>query len=279
MDKYVLVDYLSNLSNVICETFRSTKRIKLKSFDVSPHYIIFGASSGGIYIFKRKPCEFLRLIPSKEGPTIQVGISSNEKHLAIASSKGLVIILENFFIDGNFTSLVYNEHEGNTVTAMKWHGNDLYCGDDVGKISVFTMTSLLTKTIFQTSSATLMQMDSSIIQIDAYKNYLLISTRTRSYLCNTEKEQYKQIGKKLRDGTFGACFSCINSTHPSDTPQSVRGVYKTIEEDEDFDSNACNTDAKIYCARPGSRLWEANFEASVLLTHQFGSSLVQKPSK
>ncbi|KAG5864416.1 hypothetical protein JTB14_030732 [Gonioctena quinquepunctata] len=38
-------------------------------------------------------------------------------------------------------------------------------------------------------------------------------------------------------------------------------------------------DAKIYCARPGSRLWEANFEASVLLTHQFGSSLVQKPSE
>ncbi|XP_023029038.2 WD40 repeat domain-containing protein pink isoform X1 [Leptinotarsa decemlineata] len=277
MDRYVLVEYSSTLNAVICETFKSMQRIKLMSFDVSLHYIIFGASSGGIYIFKRKPCEFLRLIPSKEGPTIQVGISLNEKNLAVASSRGLVIIFENFFVDGNIRPLVYNEHEGNNITVMKWHGNDLYCGDDVGKVSVVAITSLLTKTIFQTPSTILMHLDSSITQIDTYKSYLLISTKTRTYLCNTEKEQFKQIGKKLRDGNFGACFSNDKIIQPLESYHPVGGGYKTIKEGEDFSSPLSDT-TKIFCARPGSRLWEANFEGSVLVTYQFRHSFDQEPS-
>lgn len=57
-----------------------------------------------------------------------------------------------------------------------------------------------------------MELDSAIVQIDTYRYYLLISTKTRTYLCDTEREQYKQIGKKLRGGNFGACFLNTDKT-------------------------------------------------------------------
>ncbi|CAH1996238.1 unnamed protein product [Acanthoscelides obtectus] len=255
---------------------------QLTSFSICNSCIIFGASSGGIYIFKRSPCQFLKLIPSKEGSASQIDISKNEKNLAVATSKGIIIIVENF-IDNNINiPLIYNEHERSTVTAMKWCGDNLHIGDSSGKISVFTLTSILTKTIFQTPSAVLMQLDSSIIQIDAYSNFLLISTNTRTYLCNTEKEQYKQIGKKLRDGPFGACFLNTASTEclaTCDRASGVSGIFRTVTEtdNEYFSSSIINPDVKIYCARPGVRLWEADFGANVLVTHQLRNSLNQKP--
>lgn len=60
-------------------------------------------------------------------------------HLAVANSKGLVVILENFFIDLTIRPYVQNDHEGNTLTNMSWYGSELYSGDNYGKVSVFTL--------------------------------------------------------------------------------------------------------------------------------------------
>ncbi|XP_057653232.1 BLOC-2 complex member HPS5 homolog isoform X2 [Diorhabda carinulata] len=278
MEKYLLVEYLSTIKTAISETFKNTQRIKITCFDVSNQYIILGTSSGGIYVFKRSPCEFLKLIPSKEGTTVQIKISANEKNLALASSRGYVIIVENVFVDFNLRPLLYTEHEGNTITVMTWHGNDLYCGDNTGKISVSTISSTLTKAIFQTSSATLMHLDSTIIQIDIYKNYLLVSTKTCTYLCDTEKEQYKQIGKKLRDGNFGGCFSQRDASDYSSKCERTRSTFKTLGEEGNFSGAINNSDGKVYCARPGGRLWVANFEGTVLATYQFKQSFCENPS-
>lgn len=35
-------------------------------------------------------------------------------------------------------------------------------------------------------------------------------------------------------------------------------------------------DVRIFCARPGARLWEAGFDAQVLRTYQFKESLKEK---
>ncbi|XP_026685620.1 uncharacterized protein LOC103517868 [Diaphorina citri] len=51
-----------------------------------------------------------------------------------------------------------------------------------------------------------MQLDSRIVQMSTCHDWLLVSTLTRSYLCDTVHEQYRQIGKKLRDGHYGSCF-------------------------------------------------------------------------
>ncbi|KAJ8911457.1 hypothetical protein NQ315_013561 [Exocentrus adspersus] len=275
MSNYILVEHLTSINSVICDTFKSTKRIKLTCFDVSEEYIVFGASSGGIYIFKREPCEFLKLIPSKEGSAIQIVISPNGKNIAITSLRGLVIILEDF-LDPNVIPLIHSEHEGSTVTAIKWHGNTIYSGDDTGRVAVFFLSNLLT--IFQIPSSILLHLDSKIVQIDTYLNYLLVSTKTRTYLCDTEKECYKQIGRKLRDGNYGACFFNATDDDSSDKYQSFKGIFKTINEDEHLLSPSNINDVKIYCARPGARLWEANFEATVVITHQFRDSLNQCPS-
>lgn len=70
---------------------------------------------------------------------MQVKISSDETHIAIANSKGLVVILENFFNDFIVRPSVQNEHEENTVTTLNWHGNELFSGDNTGKVSVFSL--------------------------------------------------------------------------------------------------------------------------------------------
>lgn len=62
--------------------------------------------------------------------------------MAIASSKGLVIILEDF-LDLNIRPLFHSEHEGTIVTAIKWYGNTIYTGDDMGRVAVFSLSNLL----------------------------------------------------------------------------------------------------------------------------------------
>lgn len=79
-------------------------------------------------------------------------------------------------------------------------------------------------------------------------SFILVSTTTKCILCNKDKEEYKQIGNRPRDGDFGCCFY---------QPESVSEILKT----------------KVYCARPGLRLWECDMEGNVLKTHQLKIAL------
>lgn len=92
-----------------------------------------------------------------------------------------------------------------------------------------------------------MTLDSKIVQLCWLNDYLLVSTLSRCYLCDTVKEQFKQIGHQLRDGLYGACFT------------------------------KSDNNIRIFCARPGSRLWEVNLEAVVHSTHQFKQQLAVPP--
>lgn len=44
---------------------RAFKIFQYTCFNVSKSLIAFGATSGGIYVFNRTPCEFIQLIPNK----------------------------------------------------------------------------------------------------------------------------------------------------------------------------------------------------------------------
>lgn len=79
------------------------------------------------------------------------------------------------------------EHTGTIVTALLWAGNELYAGDAEGRVSV------LAKTVFQPPAALLMQLDSKIVQLDASSGLLLASTLTRCYICDTERECFRQV--------------------------------------------------------------------------------------
>lgn len=74
-----------------------------------------------------------------------MSISPDEKHIAAATTKGLVLLLQNCFEEREANHQQFIEHEGNTITAMKWQHNDVYSGDDRGKISVVTIANLLVR--------------------------------------------------------------------------------------------------------------------------------------
>lgn len=79
----------------------------------------------------------------QEGGVLKIVISPNEKNIALASAKGFIIIVQNFWADITLDYQIYTEHEGLTVTAMKWNHNDLYCGDHTGKVSVISLVNIL----------------------------------------------------------------------------------------------------------------------------------------
>lgn len=128
-----------------------------------------------------------------------------------------------------------------------------------------------------------MSLDSRVCQLDVKGCMLLVSTLTRCYICDTSQEQYRQIGHKLRDGEFGACF-VKREKCPEDVcifSQDFKEVrtYNIVDDNEKFAIGKDLQDTLIYSARPSSRLWEASIDGTVRRTHQFKQVLAKKPMK
>ncbi|XP_072945316.1 BLOC-2 complex member HPS5 homolog [Epargyreus clarus] len=282
---YILQE-LPDITETVTYPIKNVHRIKYTCFDISKSLIAFGATSGGIYVFNRWPCEFVQLIPSKDGPITRLAISADEKYVGFANGKGIVTVIEcDGALSGGNTSAASKEHQGNEVTAMVWSRNILFAGDDIGRVSVLQLQNFIAKTMFHTSSQVIMNLDSRICQLDAKECMLLVSTLTRCYICNTAREQYRQIGQKLRDGEFGACF--VNKEKPVEngtlekTSQDFTEVkqYNIVDDDVAFTVGEEFANTLIYCARPSSRLWEATIDGMVRRTHQFKQTLAKQPMK
>ena len=108
---------------------------------------------------------------------------------------------------------------------------------------------------------------------------------TRCYICDTAQEQFKQIGNKARDGEFGACFllnpmsrdkSPSRASKVDDKNSSRKGTFNLISEPNGVSRD--DESMKIYCARPGCRLWEVTANGVVVKTHQFKEALAIPPS-
>ncbi|XP_050522059.1 uncharacterized protein LOC126894813 isoform X2 [Daktulosphaira vitifoliae] len=228
---------------------KTTQRIKYTCCEVSTNLIVFGASSGGLYVFNRQPCEFVQLLPNKEGLVTQVAISKDEELIGFGTQKGVVCILQKN--DKGLGAKLLNkstEHLGCEITAMEWTSkNQLYFGDNSGKVTSICVSLFVKKVIFQTPPYTKIELDSRIVQINSSDDLLVVSTLTRCYLCDITKEQYRQIGQKPRDGDYGCCIVGRN-------------------------------EKKIFSARPGSRIWEVEINGSVKSTHQLKHSLALPPT-
>ncbi|XP_045504733.1 Hermansky-Pudlak syndrome 5 protein homolog [Colias croceus] len=281
-----LLQELPDITESVNFPIKNIQRIKYTCFDVSKSLIAFGATSGGIYVFNRWPCEFIQLIPNKDGPVTRLAISADEKHIGFANGKGMVTVTEcDQTLSRNYSTTSSKEHLGNEVTAMIWSRNMLFNGDDVGKISVLQLQSFIAKTMFHSSSQTIMSLDSRICQLDTRDCMLLVSTLTRCYICNTAQEQYRQIGQKLRDGEFGACFVTTEKTISNGTSENnVQDItevkkYNIVDDDARFVVGDEFSNTLIYCARPSSRVWEATVDGMVRRTHQFKQVLAKPPIK
>lgn len=151
-----------------------------------------------------------------------------------------------------------------TCTSLYWHYTDkeLYVGDTVGCVSVISLSFFIGRNLMNVQLNPILILDSKIIQIDGFNDYLLVSSLTKTILCNNEREEFKQIGNRPRDGTFGACFSI--DFESLEAQQS----NKTAIDEYEYERLLMNN-VMIYCSRPGMRLWQVDLNGNVLKTHQY----------
>ncbi|KOX77760.1 Hermansky-Pudlak syndrome 5 protein like protein [Melipona quadrifasciata] len=245
---YVLSEY-EEINPLLYKPINSTQRIKYTCFNTSPNYIVLGSTSGSIYLFSRKPCSFIQLIPLSEGAVSCVLISPDEKTIALTTIRGLVCLVALKPMPKLIA--ISSEHIHKQVNCLCWNDNcsELYIGDENGKVSVMVLSIFTVNGMFQAPACTLMNLDSTIVQLSFSSPLLLVSTLTRCYICDTIQEHYKQVGNKARNGEFES---------------------NSKEQDENF--------PQIFCARPGSRLWEVSANGIVMKTHQFKEAFAISPT-
>ncbi|XP_063145458.1 BLOC-2 complex member HPS5 [Candoia aspera] len=252
---------LECLSPLLSALRLDSSRLKCTCIGVSRKWLALGSSGGGLNLIQ-KDCWKQRLfLTHKEGAISCVAFClHDEDYVAVATSQGLVVVWELNQERRGKPERIYvsSEHKGRKVTALCWDTNALrvFVGDHVGKVSVIKINSSKqgkAATAFVMFPIHIITMvDSRVVQLDYLDGRLLISSLTRSYLCDTEREKFWKIGNKERDGEYGACFFPAGKS-------------------------CANQQSLIYCARPGSRMWEVNFEGEVLSTHQFKQLLSSPP--
>ncbi|XP_063859414.1 uncharacterized protein LOC135100446 isoform X2 [Scylla paramamosain] len=242
---------------------------------------------------------------------MQLSISPDEQQVACALSCGMVMVFE---LQQANTQLLTSslEHRGREVTTLIWAfcQPELYIGDASGRVTMLYASKSKTASLFRSSSLHLMTLESSIIQLDYQEGYLLVSTLTHSYVCNTNSETFSQVGTKLRQGEYGSCFCQVNhsgmSSSHTETSEGVEELkasltsstekfglsdcYEAKEEEQayhncDLRKNRPSRTASpmlmshVFCARPGTRIWEADYSGKVLVTHQLKSALIIPPAE
>ncbi|CAN9499389.1 unnamed protein product [Ophioblennius macclurei] len=236
-------------------------RLKCTSLAVSRKWLALGTSAGGLHLIQREGWKQRLILTHKEGSIIQVACCPhNEDFIAVATSQGLVVVWELQLERRGRPDRVSMswEHKGQAITALCWDTSVLrvFVGDSAGKVSYLRAGSSKTGkgatfVIFPVQTVT--TVDSKVVQLGYQDGRLLVSSLSRCYLCDTEKEKFWRVGQKERDGEYGACFF----------PQN-RGLL-------------VGQPPLLYCARPGSRVWEASFNGEVLSTHQFKQLLASPP--
>ncbi|XP_039092660.1 Hermansky-Pudlak syndrome 5 protein isoform X2 [Hyaena hyaena] len=256
---HVLAEFES-LDPLLSALRLDSSRLKCTSIAVSRKWLALGSSGGGLNLIQKEGWKHRLFLSHREGAIFQVACClHDDDYIAVATSQGLVVIWELNQERRGKPERIYvsSEHKGRKVTALCWDTAILrvFVGDHMGKVSAIKLnTSKQVKAaaaFVMFPVQTITTVDSSVVQLDYLDGRLLISSLTRSFLCDTEREKFWKIGSKERDGEYGACFfpgRCSAGQQPL-----------------------------IYCARPGSRMWEVNFDGEVISTHQFKKLLSSPP--
>ncbi|XP_035885005.1 Hermansky-Pudlak syndrome 5 protein isoform X3 [Phyllostomus discolor] len=256
---HVLAEFES-LDPLLSALRLDSSRLKCTSIAVSRKWLALGSSGGGLNLIQKEGWKHRLFLSHREGAISQVACCPHDDdYVAVATSQGVVVVWELNQERRGKPERIYvsSEHKGRRVTALCWDTAVLrvFVGDHMGKVSAIKLnTSKQAKaaaTFVMFPVQTITTVDSCVVQLDYLDGRLLISSLTRSFLCDTEREKFWKIGNKERDGEYGACFfpgRCSTGQQPL-----------------------------IYCARPGSRMWEVNFDGEVISTHQFKKLLSSPP--
>lgn len=256
---HVLAEF-DSLDPLLSALRLDSSRLKCTCLAVSKRWLALGSSGGGLNLIQKDGWKQRLFLTHKEGAISRVACCPHDDDfVAVATSQGIVVVWELNQERRGKPERIYvsSEHKGRKVTALCWDSAVLrvFVGDHVGKVSAIKLNSskqgkAAAFVMFPVQIIT--SVDSRVVQLENMDGRLLISSLTRSYLCDTEREKFWKIGNKERDGEYGACF------FPGGRSS---GVQQPL----------------IYCARPGSRMWEVNFEGEVQSTHQFKQLLSAPP--
>ncbi|XP_069821224.1 BLOC-2 complex member HPS5 [Dendropsophus ebraccatus] len=257
---HVLAEF-DSLDPLLSALRLDSSRLKCTCLAVSRRWLALGSSGGGLHLIQRDGWKQRLFLTHKEGAISRVVCCPHDDDfVAVATSQGIVVVWELNQERRGKPERIYvsSEHRGRKVTALCWDSAVLrvFVGDHVGKVSAIKLNSskqgkaAAAFVMFPVQIIT--SVDSRVVQLDYTDGRLLISSLTRSYLCDTEREKFWKIGNKERDGEYGACFFPGGRSLGAQQPL-------------------------IYCARPGSRMWEVNFEGEVQSTHQFKQLLSAPP--
>ncbi|XP_028716121.1 Hermansky-Pudlak syndrome 5 protein isoform X1 [Peromyscus leucopus] len=256
---HVLAEFES-LDPLLTALRLDSSRLKCTSIAVSRKWLALGSTGGGLNLIQKDGWKQRLFLSHREGAISQIACCSHDDdYVAVATSQGVVVVWElNQERRGKPERIhVSSEHKGRKVTALCWDTAVLrvFVGDCVGKVSAIKLNSLkqakAAAAFVMFPVQTITTVDSCVVQLDYLDGRLLVSSLTRCFLCDTEREKFWKIGNKERDGEYGACFF----------PGKFAGSQQPL----------------IYCARPGSRMWEVNFDGEVLSTHQFKKLLALPP--
>ncbi|XP_043826730.1 Hermansky-Pudlak syndrome 5 protein isoform X2 [Dromiciops gliroides] len=256
---HVLAEFES-LDPLLSALRLDSSRLKCTSIAVSRKWLALGSSGGGLHLIQKEGWEQRLFLSHREGAVSQVACClHDDDYVAVATSQGFVVVWELNQERRGKPERIYvsSEHKGRKVTSLCWDTAILrvFVGDHLGRVSAIKLNTSkqgkVTATFVMFPVQTITTVDSRIVQLDYLDGRLLVSSLTRSFLCDTEREKFWKIGTKERDGEYGACFF----------PGRSSGTQQPL----------------IYCARPGSRMWEVSFEGEVLSTHQFKKLLSSSP--
>lgn len=207
------------------------------------------------------------------------------------------------------------ERNGERATDLCWNDNstELYIGGANGTVhvmglSIFTVRKSFTERkrefskfnffhhldddsiyfffqvkrgIFQNPACPIMGLDYKVVQMDFSSPLLLVSTISDCYICDTIQGQYEKVGVRTRQGEFGACFYKPGLGREFDVQITEEKKFLPQGNSEFEETEIYGNDKqypRIYCARPGSRLWEAKPNGKIVKTHNFKEALAIPPS-
>ncbi|XP_059144829.1 uncharacterized protein LOC131931998 [Physella acuta] len=230
-------------------------RLKYTCISVSKKYVALGSNTGGVYIFSRDTLKYLQVVfgDTDANSVTCVSLAPSDQHVGFALSTGHVAVFElNIEKRAKPERIRHTQdHLGHHIKTITWDSisSKMFVGDETGKLSIVFIPSAKGKTLFAGPSEIIAYLNASVYQMEWWKDKLLVSTTSHTHFFDTIKHNYSTIGTKKRDGEFGSCFFL--------EPNSQCPV--------------------VYCARPGSRMWEVDFEGKVLNTHQFKQLLAIPP--
>lgn len=238
---------------------RASNRIKYSCFAVSSHLLVLGANTGGVYVFIKHPLNYINFIPNKERDIQIARFSPDDKYLAIGSGCGVIIVweLNVTHLQHSKKVLEVSEHRGCHISDIVWDnkGQQLFIGDNTGKVSVVHMPGVLPRTVLSSGGGIRLRKqgiilicETPVVQLDYENDHLLVSCRHKSAVMNLKREEVVSVGSQERDGLYGACFYRVTTTHPQVT--------------------------KILSARPKARIWKASLDGKVEITHKLRDLLV-----